>query len=145
MAGVETRSEKLAHNAVLTLISRGLLGLITVLFVPGVLALFNMADNVKNLANANAMLRTELVQSQGSLKTELSARIDQAEARLNLRLAPVENRQDYLQARTADTDRKLDDLTRNVNNVTTQVAVLVERINQLLAASPPGTSPTLRR
>lgn len=125
-----TKAERLAGNAVLTLIARGAMGVIATLAVPAVIALFSMSSSIERLAAANTQLKTELV-----------AQIDRTEARINLRLSPLESRQDTQSARLRDQDAKIDTLTDKLTQTVVQVAVLVERINALIAASQPPPRP----
>jgi uncharacterized coiled-coil protein SlyX len=122
-----TKAEKLAQNAVLTLIARAAMGVCALLIVPAVIAIFQMSASIERLTFSNR-----------EMKAELAARIDQAEARINLRLGPLESRQDTQSARLRDQDAKLDALTDKLTQITVQVAVLVERINALLAANQPN-------
>lgn len=137
MSDTPSKAEKLAHNAILTLIARAAMGVLALLFVPAVVALFSMSANIERLAAANAQLKVELAAANVQLRTDFSARMDAAEARINQRLLPIENRQSGQTDRLRDHDAKFESITKDVQTLTVQVAVLVERITKLIDANPP--------
>ena len=126
MTDVLAKADKLAQSAVLTLTARAAISVVALLFVPAVVALFGMSASIERLTAANVQL-----------KTELGARIDQAEARTDQRLLPLESRQNTHSDRLRGQDARIDALTEKVTQITVQVAVLVERINVLIASGQP--------
>jgi uncharacterized coiled-coil protein SlyX len=111
-----SKAEKLAHNAVLMLVARGAM----------LLAVPLLAWNLKTTTETQAAVQ------------RVPDQLAVLESRINQRLAPLEGRQNTQSDRLRDQDAKIDALTEKVTQITVQVAVLVERINALLASRLPA-------
>lgn len=121
MADASSKTERVVENTWFKLVARGAMTLAGLLLVPAVVALFQLSAAVDRLAAANTQLKTELV-----------ARVDQTEARINLRLAPLESRQNTQSDWMRQTEVRVDQLTDRITKITVQVAVLVERNTALV-------------
>lgn len=116
-ADAPSKAERLAHNAVLTLIARGAMVVATACLIPAGIGLLDMRTDIK------------------LMRSEVTGKIDQVEQRLAARIAAVEDRQGAQSRRMDITDTRIERLTEISAKFSVDVAVLTEQIRALLAAN----------
>lgn len=117
MTEVPSKADRLAHNAVLTLVARGLMIVGGAAAVPAVAGILDMRLEVK------------------IMRGEIATKVDQVEQRLTARIAQVEGRQSESARRADLTDTRIERLTDISGKFSVDVAVLTEQIRALLSAN----------
>lgn len=112
-------AERLASNAVLTLIARAAMVVACAFLVPAGIGLLDMRTDIK------------------LMRSELGGKIDQVEQRLSARITANEDRASAQSRRMDLTDQRIERLSEITNKFAIDAAVLAEQIRALIAVNRP--------
>lgn len=123
MSDQQSTAERLAQNAIFTLIARGAMVLASAALVPAGIGALSTYTEIK------------------LIRSELGAKIERVNQSLTMRIQAVE-RNDTERARRMDlTDQRIERLTDITNQFAINAAVLTEQMRALLQANTPQPKP----